>query len=64
VSYQTLYSVDDNVHEGWNTYYWNELNKQPRFTYYRYAGKGAKSCEIKEIELSGIEGIDDDKPDY
>jgi len=52
-----IYTVDENVHTGWNYEEWTE--NQPKHQYYRFAGTGSQGCHLNEIELWGVETIND-----
>jgi len=38
-----LFTFDDNVHEGWNYYNWED-DEQPAYRYYRFYGTEDGSC--------------------
>lgn len=35
-SYDDLYTVDDNIHEGWNYVKWEDPDEYPRYRFYRF----------------------------
>lgn len=35
-TYETLFTMDDNVHSGWNYYTWDEPANYPKFRFYRF----------------------------
>jgi hypothetical protein len=56
--------MDDNVHEGWNYFNWEELTEQPRFRFYRFYADQVGACAINEITFTGIETIDSEEPTH
>jgi hypothetical protein len=50
------HTADGNTHTGWNYVTW-DTNK-PKHRYFRFSGSGANSCVINEVELHGVEAID------
>jgi hypothetical protein len=65
-TYTDLFQMDENLHEGWNYFKWEELADQPRFRFYRfYADADAQgACAINEIAFTGVETIDDDQSSH
>ena len=63
VSYVTLFTVGEEIHEGWNNYPF-EAGKEPRYRYYRFFGSASGSCIVGEIGLRGTEVIDSDTSSY
>ena len=59
-SWSDLKTVDDNIHEGWNTLSFDE-GSLPGFRYYRYFSN--KSCKVGEIDFVGDEVIDHEEED-
>jgi hypothetical protein len=57
-TYTNLFTVDYNVGSGWNTHEFAST-ALPKYKYYRFKGDGAKSCRMNEIQLYGVETIDD-----
>ena len=65
VTYTNIYTVDNNVHGGWNYQKWNStLQNGPKYRYFRYFGKAAGSCLINEIVFTGVETVDDSNSTY
>lgn len=56
--YTDLFTMDENVHEGWNYFKWSEPSQYPRYRYYRFYGTKAGSCTINEIKATGVETVD------
>ena len=56
--------MDENVHEGWNYYNWEDLSDQPRFRFYRFHATQVGACAINEITFTGIETIDSEEPTH
>lgn len=63
-TYETLFTVDKKIHEGWNYHSWPEAAQYPTFRYYRFAGTTAGSCRINEIKFRGVETIKSTDPDH
>ena len=58
LTYTDLFVVDQNVHDGWNYFKWDNGTVEPKFRYYRFSGQNKGSCLINEIKFSGVETID------
>ena len=56
-TWTNLYTVDENTHTGWNYQEWTE--NLPTYSKYRFFGNSRQACKLNEIELWGIETIDD-----
>jgi hypothetical protein len=54
-----LFTVDENVHEGWNYYQWEDAASQPKYQFYRLYSTVNKGCDVSELKMSGVETIDD-----
>ena len=63
VSYDDLWTIDANIHEGWNTKNWEEGEK-PSYNRFRFYSAVAGGCRIGEIEAHGVLAIDDDNDSY
>lgn len=37
-AFTTLFTVDENLHNGWNYYKWETANDYPKYRYYRFYG--------------------------
>jgi hypothetical protein len=61
VSYTDLFQADENVHEGWNYFNWEDAAAYPKYQFYRFSGSESGSCKINEIKFIGVETIDDDQ---
>ena len=58
ITYTDIYTVDNNVHGGWNYKVWNStLQNGPKYRFYRFFGKLSGSCLINEIVFTGIETV-------
>jgi hypothetical protein len=62
LNYTDVFVVDQNIHDGWNYYKWENGTDQPKYRYYRFSGKNKGSCLINEIKFSGVETIDNLNP--
>lgn len=65
-TYDELFIVDENVHEGWNVHDFEEndltgddAKRYPAYRYYRMRGLGVRNgpCRIHEIKFKGHEVI-------
>jgi len=59
VSFDNLYTVDNNAHTGWNYQEWPE--NMPAYNVYRFKGSSSGACKIGEVELFGIESMNDEQ---
>lgn len=57
-TYTNLFTVDYNVGSGWNTHEFDSTSL-PKYKFYRFKGSGSNSCKLNEIQLYGVETIDD-----
>ena len=55
-TYTTIFTVGQEIHEGWN-YYDFAVGLEPRYRYYRFFGSGMGSCIVGEMSIRGIEAI-------
>jgi hypothetical protein len=55
VSYTTIFTVGDEIHEGWNYYDFNDATL--KYQFYRFYGTKSGSCNIGEFSLTGVEAI-------
>jgi hypothetical protein len=58
MTYSTIFTVGEEIHEGWN-YKIFDAASEPKFRFYRFFGSAAGSCMIGEISFRGVEVIDD-----
>jgi len=65
MTWTDIYTADDRVHHAWNTIEFgpDEEIDQPAFRFYRFKGSSAGACELNEIELIGVEAINNDLSD-
>jgi len=56
--------MDENLHEGWNYFKWEDAAQQPKYRYYRFYANKKGACAINEITLTGIETIDNSDATY
>jgi hypothetical protein len=59
-TWTALWTVDATIHEGWNSYDFSESDPQPSYNMYRLHGSMTGSCRVGEVQLTGVETIDDD----
>lgn len=62
-TYTTIFTVGEEIHEGWN-YYNYAQGSEPKYRYYRFFGSVAGSCLVGEIAFRGFEVIDDSNSQY
>jgi hypothetical protein len=62
-SYTTVFTVGNEIHEGWN-YITFDSGKEPRYRFYRFFGSGTGSCVVGEINFRGTEVIDSNLSTY
>lgn len=43
-SYTTLFTLNDNAHDGWNYYTWSTPQDYPRFRFYRFYQNSNGAC--------------------
>ena len=55
-TYNTIFTVSEEIHEGWN-YYSYGPGKELQYRFYRFYGSIAGSCLVGEVSLRGIEVI-------
>lgn len=64
VSYTTIFTVGEEIHEGWN-YYNYQTGEEPKYRYFRFLGTAQKSCVgVGEIAFRGFEVIDSNADTY
>lgn len=54
-TYTTLFTLNDNAHDGWNYYSWSTPADYPKFRFYRFYQDSSGACQINEIKLRGVE---------
>lgn len=62
-AYTTIFTVGNELHEGWN-YYDYEDGAEPRYRFYRFFGSKAGSCVVGEVIFTGMEAIDNSDATY
>jgi hypothetical protein len=51
-SYNELFVIGKNIHEGWNYHSWQEPADYPKYRYYRFSNSNANGCyAIHEIKF-------------
>jgi hypothetical protein len=63
-TFTTLFTVDENLHSGWNYYKWESSDDYPKYRFYRFYGAEAGACDINEIVFTGVETIDNQDDTY
>lgn len=61
-----LFTVDQNLHSGWNYHKWNDTTptSYPKYRFYRFYGASTGACNINEITFTGVETIDNEDSTY
>ena len=62
ISYTHIFTVGNEVHEGWNTYDYTE--SPLKYRYYTINGDIPGACNIGEVVLLGVEAIDSTSDEY
>ena len=62
-TYTDLFTVGDEIHEGWN-YYTYASGAEPKYRYYRFYGTAAGSCNVGEVVFKGYEVINNSQNSY
>ncbi len=55
-TYTNIFTVGEEVHEGWNYYEFSKTGF-PKYRYYRFQGSKVNSCQVGEIKFMGYEGL-------
>jgi hypothetical protein len=63
LTWTTIFTMDENVHEGWNYKIWDAPADYPKYRFYRFYGTKIGSCRFTEIKLQGIETVNIDTAD-
>ena len=62
-TWTTIFTVGQEIHEGWN-YYNYAPGQELKYRYYRFYGSTAGSCVVGEVSLRGYEVIDSTASSY
>lgn len=62
--YTDIFTVGDNVMEGWNYYTWDNLVDYQQYRYYRFKGETSYACRMTEIKFRGVETVANNAEDY
>ena len=57
VTYVDLFTLTDQVHEGWNYVNWED-DEKPNFRFYKFQGNINRGCKFNEVTFTGVETID------
>jgi hypothetical protein len=64
-TWDDLFTVDENIHEGWNYHKWENASEYPRYRFYRFHNPyEASGCLLNEIKMTGVETVDDENDFY
>jgi hypothetical protein len=63
-SWETLFTIGENLHAGWNYHKWDTPEDYPKYRFYRFSGSTNGGCNINEITFTGVETIDDEAETY
>jgi hypothetical protein len=66
ITFTDIYTADELIREGWNSIMFGDSEDiaTPKYRFYRFLGSMAGVCNINEIELYGVETIDNNNADY
>ena len=56
VTYTDIFTVGNEIHEGWNYYDYQSDNL--KYRYYRFQGSAIGACKVGEVKFRGVETID------
>ena len=59
-----LWRMDASIHAGWNSKDFTGWSRPPSHKAYRFRGETTGSCRVGEVQLRGIEMLDDDDDEY
>jgi len=59
-----LFTVDENLHSGWNYHKWETSEDYPKYRFYRFYGPSTGACAINEVTFTGVETIDNEDSTY
>lgn len=59
-----MFTVDDNLHEGWNYFKWENSNDYPKYRFYRFYNQHRVGCLITEMKLTGVETVSNTDSTY
>ena len=62
MTWENLWTVDKNIHEGWNDKKFEGV--LPSYNIYRFKGAKLGSCRISEVKIFGVVAIDNDQTSY
>lgn len=63
-TYTDIFTVGDNVMEGWNYYTWDNLIDYQQFRFYRFKGDLPDACRMSEIKFRGVETVANNAEEY
>lgn len=64
VTYTDLFTIDENLHEGYNYQYWEDPADQPQYRFYRFYGPSKFGCGFNDIVFTGVETINNNDNTY
>lgn len=59
-----LFVADENIHEGWNYFQWENATDQPKYRFYRLYNNQNAGCDVNELKMTGVETIDNSDATY
>ena len=62
IVYADIFTVGQEIHEGWNYYDFRDNNL--KYRYYRFQGSAVGACKLGEIKFRGVETIDSTASSY
>jgi hypothetical protein len=64
ITWVDLFIADENIHEGWNYFKWENASDYPRYRFYRLFNDANYGCDVNELKMTGVETVDDSNPTY
>ena len=64
VNWQTIFTMDQNVHAGWNYHEWTLPADYPKYRFYRFYSPNSGGCSVNELVLRGVETINNEDATY
>jgi hypothetical protein len=62
--YETIFTLDENIHAGWNYHKWDNAADFPKYQFYRFFSQTDGGCAINEVTFVGVETIQNTDSTY
>ena len=62
--YETIFTLDEKIHAGWNYHKWDNPADFPKYRYYRFYSQINGGCAINEVTFVGVETIQNEDATY